>query len=631
MRRSRVVVSLLIAAGCAEPPAQDRDVILITLDTTRADRVGAYGCPEIRTPLLDSWARAGAIVEHAFADVPLTLPSHVTIFTGTPSLYHGVRTNADARLGEAAPTLAERFRELGFRTEAVVSSRVLEADTGIAQGFGAFDDSLTSPYEVQDESIFPRKRHWLPAVDRRADEAVARAVVALERLSSGGSRFFLWLHLYDAHFPYDAPRPWNTRADRYLAEIECMDYALRHFAREIPESTAVVVTADHGEGLDDHGEDEHGILLYDETVRVPLLVNGPPVPAGTVLSEVVRTVDVAPTLLHLAGAPPAFGAGGSLLPVLRGEGPIPGTVAYCETVQPRLWGGSPVKALRTADRKLVWAPRPELYDVVADPGETRNLAAEREGEVEALADQLEALVLQTIGIRSGWAEPVAPDDERLEALRALGYAAGGGVGGVPAATPAVAPTAPEELRREGFDPKDLVDVAMASRDFENGFHHNARRKLERFLRTIDPPETRGELRPLWSLARQNLGGIALRAGRFDEAAEHLREALRHDPANDAAQWELVMALNLAGRPEEAEPEASRIAGASPPAWKVRLQRGLALALAGRPAEARAELGSVADGAADAETRRDAAMFRDAVGTAEERTVLDAYLRSWNAE
>jgi arylsulfatase A-like enzyme len=625
-------MSLLIAAGCAETPAPDRDVILITLDTTRADRIGAYGCPEVRTPLLDSWARAGAIVEHAFADVPLTLPSHVTMFTGTPSLYHGVRTNGDARLGEAAPTLAERLHELGFRTEAVVSSRVLESATGIAQGFDAFDDSLTSPYEVQDASIFPRERHWLPAVDRRADEAVAHAVAALERLSSGGSRFFLWLHLYDAHFPYDAPRPWSgTQADRYLAEIECMDHELRRFAREIPESTAVVVTADHGEGLDDHGEDEHGILLYDEAVRVPLLLKGPPVPAGTVLPDLVRTVDVAPTLLHLAGAPPGFGAGGSLLPVLRGEGPIPGTVAYCETVQPRLWGGSPVKALRTADRKLVWAPRPELYDVVADPGETRDLAAEREGEVEELADQLEDLVLQTIGIRSGWAEPVAPDDERLEALRALGYAAGGGAGEAPAVTPPVARTAPEELRREGFDPKDLVDVAMAGRDFENGFHDNARRKLERFLRTVEPPETRPELRPLWSLARQNLGGVALRAGRFDEAAEHLREALRHEPANDAAQWELVMALNLAGRPAEAEREASRIAGASPPAWKVRLQRGLALALAGRPAEATAELDAVAGGAVDAETRRVAAMFRDAVGTAEERTALSAYLRSWNAE
>jgi arylsulfatase A-like enzyme len=627
MRPSGIVFGLLIVAGCAGPPGPRRDVILITLDTTRADRLGVYGCPEARTPLLDSWARGGAVMREAFADVPLTLPSHVTMFTGTPSLYHGVRTNGDARLGEAAPTLAERLREVGFRTEAVVSSRVLEAATGIAQGFDAFDDSLSSPYEVQDESIFPRARHWLPAVDRRADDAVARASAALDRLVGGDSRFFLWLHLYDAHFPYDAPPPWNrAQPDRYLAEIECMDYELRRFARAVPESAAVMVTADHGEGLDDHGEDEHGILLYDEAVRVPLLVRAPPVPAGTVLSEVVRTVDIAPTLLHLAGAPPAFGAGGSLLPVLRGVGPIPGTVAYCETVQPRLWGGSPVKALRTADRKLVWAPRPELYDVAADPGERRNLAAEREGEVQELADQLEDLVLQTIALRSGWAEPLVPDGERLEALRALGYVTGGGA---TAATPPVARTAPEELRREGHDPKDLVDVAMAGRDFENGFHERAKRKLERFARTVDPPEVRPEVRPLWSLAEQNLGGIALHSGRFDEAAAHLGEALRHEPANEAAQWELVMALNLAGRTADAEREAARIAGASPPAWKVRLHRGLALALAGRDADAKAELGAVAGGAADPETRRVAAMFRDAVGTAEERDALDAYLRSWS--
>jgi arylsulfatase A-like enzyme len=624
----KAAVLALLVGSCGKTSPRP-NVVLVTLDTTRADRIGAYGDPDARTPVIDAWGRAGAQVRTAVADVPLTLPSHVTLFTATPALYHGVRTNADRRLGDAAPTLAERLTARGYVASAVVSTVVLDAETGVAQGFARYDDEVTHPYEVQDPQLFPETRHWLPEMDRRADEAMDRAVAELDELARGGAPFFLWIHLYDPHFPYDPPLPWGRVVPApYDGEIAFVDRQLARLARTLEErglagSTALCVMADHGEGLGDHREDEHGILLYDDTLRIPLLVVQPgALPGGRVVPGLVRTVDVAPTLLELAGAKPAFGAGGSLVPALRGAGPVPGTEAYCETVKPRVsYSGSAVKALRTLDRKLIWAPRPELYDLRADPGETRDRAAESPAEVEAMAEQLEDVVLQTLRWRPGWAEARAADPEHLEALRSLGYLPGSG-------GDEVALTAPAEMDTTGFDPKDLVDVAMAGRDVENGYDERARVKLRRFLDTAASPEDRPEIRPLWSLARQNLGAVELAAGRFGAAVEQFRDALRLEPGNRAVRWELVMTLSLAGRPGEAEREGARMLAADPGAWKVRLHRGMALALLGRRDEAKAELSRVARDCPEIETRSVAALLGGRIGTDREEAALESYRASW---
>ncbi|NNE44237.1 MAG: sulfatase-like hydrolase/transferase, partial [Gemmatimonadetes bacterium] len=494
-----------------------------------------------------------------------------------------------------------------------------------------YDDHLESPYRMQDPEAFPATTHWLPRVDRRAPEALDRGIAELERLAADGGPFFLWIHLYDPHFPYDAPPEWRRgQPDPYLAELEAVDAELGRLERAIAAlgltDAVLLVTADHGEGLDDHGEDEHGILLYDEVLKVPLIARAPGLlPAGALIDEPARTVDVASTLLEMAGVGERLGAGGSLLAAWRGEAGVPGPWAYAETIKPRMaYSGSPVKVYRTADRKLIWAPRPELYDLVADPGERSNLAAEHPQEVEELAEELEDIVLQTLRWPPGWAESAHLDPEREEALRSLGYLTGDGAG-----VPEV--TAPEEMKTPGFDPKDLVDVVMAGRDVENGFHTRARRKLERFLRTVAPPKEDPSLAPLWSLARQNLGAITLHAGEFRTAAGHLTEALRLEPTNVDAAWELVMVLNLDGRPGEALAAADRSLQVQPRAEKLRFHRAMALLLKGDPEAAREELRALATQARNPDVNQFAVFFAERIGTDEEAQAVAFYRDSWKLE
>ena len=602
--------------GCAEREARP-SVLLVTLDTTRADRVGAWGDPDARTPVLDAWARAGVIVRDAVADVPLTLPSHATLFTGLPALAHGVRTNSDFALSERAETLAERFAANEWRTEAVVSSRVLDEDTGISQGFERYDASLDSPYRVRNPDRLPAGGTWLPPGERRASAVAARVVERMHE--EGGERVFLWAHFYDPHFPYDPPRPWIAalRGDAYRAEIAYVDRELRgpwRWARAAGWITLLV--ADHGEGLEDHREAEHGIFLYDELVRVPLVVTGEGLPAGRVLDTQVRTADVASTLLALVGLAP-LGLGESIAEIARDGGEFPaGALAYCETIKPRVYSGAALKALRTRDAKYVHAPRAEVYDLIADPGERESRASDPRAEVAAWRDRMDRVVEELLAAGPVLATEPRRNDDDLEALRALGYVAGAG---------SAAPS--DELATDGFDPKDLVDVAMAGRDFENGFLAEADRKLDRFFTSSARPAERPELAPLWSLAWQNRAAIALAREEFDRAADAYRESLSAEPANPEARWGLVFALNLAGRPGEAMAQGERLLRGDPGQPKLRLHYGLALALAGRPEAARRELTRAADGSSDPRLSEVARTYADAIGGEAEAGLLQVYLGS----
>lgn len=613
-------VAAILFIGCGDD-AGEPSVVLVTLDTWRSDRVGAYGDPAGRTPALDAWARGGVVVRDAIADVPLTLPSHVTLFTGVPALAHGVRLNEGARLAETATTLAERLRDRGWRTCAIVSTRVLARETGIAQGFAEFDDAVESPYETMNPALFPTHAHWEPRADRRAERAVELATTWLERVKPR-ERFFLWVHLYDAHFPYDPPLPWIAiDADAYGAEIRSADRALRRLSRALARFDRIVlaVVADHGEGLEDHGESEHGLFLYDETIRVPFLVKGGGLDPGRVFDAQVRTIDVAPTILEMAGDPsPTLGFGESLVgEMMGGRAPVD-RLAYSETVLPRAsWAGAALKSLRTRTHKFVLAPRPESYDLVRDPAERMNVA-DGAGEAPRRA-ALEETVREVLGSGPFLAQPAARSESDREALRALGY-----VGG---AASSARPELADELSVDGFDPKDLVDVALAGRDVENGFYDAAERKLQRFfegpaLRTEDPVSAQ-----LLSLAHQNAAAIAMARGQFDAAAERYRAAIVAEEANLEARSGVVFALNLARRSSEAEGEGARLLAATPDAPKLRLHRALALALVGRRDEARSELEQVASSTrdpAEAQVARDYALR---LGTREERAWLDAYLSS----
>ncbi|HMB69010.1 MAG TPA: sulfatase-like hydrolase/transferase, partial [bacterium] len=533
---------------------------------------------------LDAWARSGSLVRWAIADVPLTLPSHATLMTSIPASGHGVRTNVAYGLGDGAETLAERFRGSGFRTAAVVSTRVLRAETGIGQGFDAYDDEIATPSDPVDAARYPPLDPGPPTA-RRADEAVGRA---LAQLDEGAAPRFLWLHLFDAHAVYDPPAPWERAApDLYHAEIAFLDGELRRLARRLEEAdlrdrVVLAVTADHGEGLEDHREAEHGLFVYDEAVRVPLLMCGAGVPR-TLLDEQVRTVDLAPTLLDLAGVDAALGLGGSLLPALAGTGPVPSGTAYCESMRPKLsHGAAPLKAWRTRDTKFVWAPVPERYDLAADPGERVNLAAgDAAGspDLDAARDRLAALLEAARAAAEPAAVPLEGVDEDVEArLASLGYAGGGAGAGRPSLA--------EELARDGYDPKWIVDVAMAGRDLDVGLWEDARRKLDRFAVTVPGPDALPELRPLWATAHENRGLLALHEGRPADAASEYRRALGLSAASAAAREGRVRALVEDGRYGQAVEEADAMLALHPEDVRLRVFRALALALSGRLDEAR---------------------------------------------
>lgn len=624
-RRALLAALLALGAlpGCGgeEPP---RSILLVTLDTTRADWIGCYGRPDVRTPWLDRVARGGALFAQAVADVPVTLPSHATLLTGIPALGHGVRYNADFRVGPDALTLAEVLREAGWATGAIVSTLVLDSRFGLDQGFDHYDDDLTPGYVMHDASLYPDRTQWLPRADRRAHETAERAAEWLRRAPSP---FLCWVHFYDAHFPYDPPPPWGRTAPHlYGAEIQFTDRQLGRILGLLEESgpsdLVVAVTADHGEGLDQHREDGHGIFVYDETVRVPLAVRGPGVPAGRVVGTQARTIDVAPTLLELAGGPAGLGIGGSLVPAIRDPGRASdGEPAYCESIKSRLfYGGSGLKAVRTGDAKYVWAPRPEVYDLRDDPGETRNLAQEDPARAEALRAQLAGTMRSILERARPFSETGELDEETAARLRTLGYASGG-EGGAPG-------TLAEELALSGHDPKDLVDVSMAAREIENGFPGSAERKLQRFFRTARTPEQDPGMTRLWAAAHLNAAKLRFDARDWAGAAEEYGNAVRVDPGYAQARWRRIYTLNLAGLPDRAAAEGAEHLRSSPDAWRVRLHTALALALLGRGAEARAELETVAGGAtAPEDVTRAARWYLDRLGSAGEPDALARYRRA----
>lgn len=623
------ILALFAAAlSCSRPPSAGRSVVLVTLDTTRADHLGVYGSPGARTPSLDRLARSGTLFVDAIVDVPVTLPSHTTILTGVPALGHGVRYNADFKVGPQAATLAEAFTERGYDTAAIVSSLIVESSFGLDQGFRVYDDELP-PYAIFDRSKYPTT-HWLPAAERRAKDVIDSSIAWLGVRKKDS--YFLWAHLYDAHFPYDPPPPWEkTSSSEYQTEINSLDHELGRLLFAVDseprgEETMIVVTADHGEGLDQHREENHGIFVYDDTIRVPLLARAKGVLSeGRIVPELARSVDLAPTILEATGAPSAkLGIGGSLVAVATGAGAPPDTAGYAESVKTKLfYSGSGLKALRTKDVKYILAPRPELYDLVRDPGETRNLL--EGGSSPALGGARRAELARRVrSLLSGEhavVEAANVDEETLEGIRSLGYVAGSDGTAKPG-------TAETEMTMTGFDPKDLVDVSMGAREIQNGFYERGEKKLRRFFATATPPEKDPSLARLWAAAHLDYAKIWMVRENYLEAANEYARALQVDPGYDDAAWSRVYALNLAGEPGLAERAAAARLETNPRAWKVSFHRAFALAFLGRREEARTELERITrEAPRELDASRGAAAFLRTLGTAEERRTLETYRTS----
>jgi arylsulfatase A-like enzyme len=515
--------------------ARGASLVLVTLDTTRADRLGAYGAAGAETPAFDALAHAGWLFERAFTVAPVTLPAHASLLTGLYPPAHGVRHNAEFRLTGAVPTLAGQLRAAGYATAAFVSSFVLDARFGLGRGFDVYDAALAG----DGGPAFPSG-----ILERRGVATVEAALAWLVR-QPADRPVFLWVHLFDAHAPYEPPEPWRSRfAGRpYEGEIAAADAALgRLLAATAGRRPLVVVAGDHGEGLGDHGERTHGIFLYDETARVPLAIRLPKA-AGVAparIDELVSLVDLAPSLLHLLGIPDAARRDGRNR--FTGAAGAAEDAVYLEALMPWIdYGWAPLTAVRTRDAKLIRAPRPEYYRLAEDPGERHNRAADpaARGEVGRLVRRLVAFGDPMQSLATGEAgDGVEP--EAREALQALGYL--GGAGPAPGEAPA--------------DPKDKIAIANALIDAHAAMQAG---RLDAALASLgelerSEPRDRSVLQALGKvylrLGRRRdaervllaftavrpksdvsllLGQLALLDGRYAECRRHLDEATRLEP------------------------------------------------------------------------------------------------------
>ena len=397
-QRSSITVE---RARPATPPAA-RNVLLITIDTLRADAVGAYGEREVRTPALDRLAGEGALFQKAYATAPITLTSHASMLTGLYPPGHGARHNGMAMPG-GVPTLAEEFRKTGVRTAAFMSAFPLDRSFGLARGFEEYSDRM------------PRGTDGRLANERTGRETVDLAVSWLRGHVS--ERFFVWVHLFEPHAPYGSPSDGRPAQARYADEVAEADRQVQRLFEAIASvrsATLVVAVGDHGEAFGEHGEIAHSIFVYDTTLRVPLIVSGPGVRAGERRHGVVSLVDLPPTIARLAGIPAWDTDGRDLFD------PADSRALYAESFAPLLdFGWSPLRSMREGKWKYIAAPRPELYDLETDAAEDHNVLETHRREADGLAER--------VGRISGasLAPGVAPaDPETRRRLQALGYVAG---------------------------------------------------------------------------------------------------------------------------------------------------------------------------------------------------------------
>jgi choline-sulfatase len=466
-----IVTALLFVVGCSRPfqapQVSDRSVLFITLDTTRSDHLSCYRADKAsladrgaKTPNLDALAARGLRFSHATSQVPLTLPSHACIFTGTYPEVHQLRDMGGFVLDSKHLTLATMAKAAGLSTAAFVGSKAVGRQFGLQQGFEVYDDKMTArDQESKLPGIFP---------ERRAADTTELALNWLKE--HGQQRFFLWVHYYDPHDPYDPPEPFKSSYpnDPYSGEIGYTDEQVGRLfdflsQTKLQDRTLVVVMGDHGEGLNDHGEKTHGIFIYDDTLHVPLLIAGPTVPQGKVTESQVRSIDLLPTVAEFLSLPSNPAAQGvSLWPTIQGGKAVTGkgsNYAYIETLYPKTYmNWSELRGMRTDRWKFVLAPRPELYDLERDPGEKENVIDQHPAEADHLQKKIWEIIGPPEDDQKLIYKPV--DTQTRQELASLGYVSGG---------------SPREivLDRKGPDPKDRVGTLRAMQQYDRLMKSNS--------------------------------------------------------------------------------------------------------------------------------------------------------------
>ncbi|MEQ8762974.1 MAG: sulfatase-like hydrolase/transferase [Planctomycetota bacterium] len=527
-----LVLLWLLLAACSNEPSS---VLLITLDTTRADRFGFAGREDSGTPVLDALAARGVAFDQAYTVAPITLPSHTSILTGTYPLYHGVRDNRRYRASPELDTLAEVLSEDGFQTGAFIGAFPLSEQFGLAQGFDTYDD------ETRSDEFNPTDFHF---PERPAEGVVDAALEWMGSLDED-DRFFAWVHLFDAHADYQAPAPYGETfaEDPYQGEIAYMDAQIGRLIDELEtsgrlEDTLIVVVGDHGEGLGEHGESTHTVFVYNSTMRVPLIVAGPGVPEGRRIRATCSVVDVLPTITEAIGVKAPKATQGTSLSALWESSSPESRAVFLESKVPELiYGWSPLESVVVGDRKLIRATAAgasQLYDPLADPSEEKDLAAVEPQRVEALEKQLERMRALITPARSldAHADVSAAG---LEKLRQLGYLSEVTVD-------------PSEA---GRDPHSAVEVLTG---IERVMSLLGRRKFRRalaLLDQLDPLDPDGaRLLELRGICARELG--RLDRDYYDMAIQALTESLKRNPGSMTGWLTLAEIHQELGNYEEAK-------------------------------------------------------------------------------
>lgn len=578
LAEAALVLAGLSAFPCGLNSAETKpNVIIITVDTLRADHLGCYGYQRIRTPNIDTQARGSARFTRAFTPVPITLPAHAALFTGSYPMGTGIHDFIGNKLPSDAVTLGKVLHDRGYATAAFLGAAVLDSRFGLNQGFDTYFDQFD--FSRVDDNTLDR-------LERRGDRVVDEALKWLKQ--NPRRPFLLWVHLYDPHYPYAAPEPFASqyRNQPYDGEIAFADAQVGRLlsspeAHSISHNSIIVLASDHGEGLGEHGEKKHGYFIYNSTLHVPLLIKVPGV-APRVIEDDVSLVDVMPTVLQALRIPiPPTVQGRSLLSAMRGSSGAAASNLYSETYLPLLhFRWSQLRGLEWRGLKYIEAPQPELYDTRADPGETINLLKSRQADAQAIHERLLTLLRRYTPASGGGAKEKELTDPALaERLRSLGYVA------ISAGT--YAESSGEKLP----DPKDRIQVYElfweAMDDGEHGRYQESLRKLHE-AETIEPdslpiqylvglsyfrmqnyaqaiPAFRKalEINPKFTSAWYFMGVSQTKVANYDAAIENLSKALELDPENSSAAFALGAACLRVKRVDEAARAFERAIRISP--------------------------------------------------------------------
>ena len=521
--------------GCSRDVNPPKNVLIITLDTTRADRLGCYGNKKISTKNIDAIAEGGVLFTNAVSHAPITLPSHSSIMTGLYPYSHGVRDNSIYRLDEKNITLAEILKENGFKTAAFVGSFILDSQYGLNQGFDLYNDRF----------LAPKQKGKLP-VDRRGEEVSELAIKWVEE--NYKNRFFLWLHYYDPHADYDPPEPFKEAYSEslYDGEIAYTDMCLGMVLKKLEEKgvlkdTLVVITADHGESLGEHKEATHGLFIYNSTTHVPVIINYPGMKVKTnQIGNLVRSIDILPTILDILKIPLRVKVQGkSLLSLIQNSGKWEDLYSYCEAEIPKSFYWNSLKSVRDQNWKYIHGAKPELYDLKNDQGESKNLLDENKQKAQELKKKLVSLLAEKNNLKGkGKDNILSPDEETANKLKSLGYFQGGGSSGKEG----------EESNIDYFtrpDPREMIEVY-------NNFHkansleekNNYQGAIALFKKVIDAD-------PQNPRFRLELGDLYYGQGKYNEAINTFKDAVKIDPSDSRCYFLLGNVFNKKGSVEEA--------------------------------------------------------------------------------